>query len=176
MANNSIQVNATEIGCDINWDIFFSYWLYSSVVCSVASFAGNVLVILIVYKTKTLRTTTNYFIVNMAISDVFVPALDTLRITLLYRKDAPALTQTFFTILCRMLNFLTNLSYVMSMTSLVVITAHRFYAVVFPLRARLERRRARIVLLLSTWLIPIAVLFSISSVLFIQYGKQQLLF
>ena len=89
MANNSIQVNATEIGCDINWDIFLSYWLLSSVVCSVASFAGNVLVILIVYKTKTLRTTTNYFIVNMAISDVFVPALDTLRITLLYRKDAP---------------------------------------------------------------------------------------
>ena len=41
------------------------------------------------------------------------------------------------------------------MSSLVVITVYRFYAVVIFMRARLERRKTRIVILFSTWLLPI---------------------
>ena len=73
MAKNISQPNTTESECDV----ISKYWLYSTIVCSVLSFAGKVLVILTVCLTKTMRTT-NYFVLNMSVSDIFVPAMDLL--------------------------------------------------------------------------------------------------
>ena len=101
-----------------------------------------------------MRTTTNYFVVNMAFSDLFVPACDLLRYLLF-----PAVTQTLGTAMCKIIPFVINTSYGVSMSSLVVITVHRFYAVAFPMRARLESRRTRIMLLFCIWLLPIALCF-----------------
>ena len=157
MTNNSSHLNTTESGCGINWDTVNEYSFYFFIVCSVLSFVGNILVVLTVYKTKTLRTTTNVFVVNMALSDVFVPTWDLLRVGLLSRKDAPVLTQYLGNAFCKVIPFLINVSYGVSMLSLVVITVHRFYAVVFPMRARLESRKTRALLLLCTWLAPISV-------------------
>ena len=38
-------------------------------IISVAAFIGNILVFVTVYKTPSLRTSTNYYYVNMAVSD-----------------------------------------------------------------------------------------------------------
>ena len=156
MTSNSTQPNTTESGCDTNWDTVFKYWFYMSVMCSVASFVGNVLIILIICRIKTLRTTTNLFIVNMAISDVFVPVLDAVNLALIFGNDILASTTTLRTVLCKTVPFLFNTSYGVSMSSLAVITVYRFYAVAFPMRARVTRVRTRTILLLCTWLLPIA--------------------
>ena len=89
--------------------------------CSVASFVGNILIVLTVYKTKKLRTTTNLFIVDMAASDIILPALD----SFLHLRDGNRhLTQTLGTVLCKLLAFLVNNSYGVSMSNLVVITVY----------------------------------------------------
>ena len=155
MTNNSTQLNITESGCAISWDIS-QYWLYTFIVCSVASFVGNVLIILTVYKTKTLRTTTNYIIVSMAISDVFEPAFDLLILVLFIRDDAPVLKQNVGAAFCKISHFLLTTSYGVSMSSLVVITVQRFYAVTFPMRARFDHVKTRVVVLMCTWIGPIA--------------------
>ena len=141
---NSTQPTPSPSECDVNWDIIKDYLFYSSIVCSLLSFVGIILIILTVYLTKTLRTTTNYFIVNMAISDVFVPTLDMIHNVLFTHKDATIVTQMLDTTLCKIIPFLLNISYGVSMSSLVVITVHRFYAVVFPMMtAKLERAKTR---------------------------------
>ena len=154
MAKNISQPNTTESECDV----ISKYWLYSTIVCSVLSFAGKVLVILTVCLTKTMRTT-NYFVLNMSVSDIFVPAMDLLSYFLFFAKYATALPRTISLILCKIIPFVLNTSHGVSMSSLVVITVHRFYGVASPLRARLESGRTRNALLFCTWLMPIAVCF-----------------
>ena len=105
------------------------------------------------YKTKPLRTTTNYLVVNMAISDVFVPVMEFF-IRLPYSSE---FTEFLGTAVCTIFPFLVNTSYGMSLSSFVVITVYRFCAVVFPTRARVEDRKTRVLLLLGTWLLPIAI-------------------
>ena len=43
------------------------------------------------------------------------------------------------------------------MLSLIVITGHKFYAVAFPMRARVQSRRTCIILLLLIWVLPIVI-------------------
>ena len=52
------------------------------------------------------------------------------------------------------------------MFSLKVITVDRFYAVVFPMRARVQNIRTRVKLLICSWLIPTAMF---SPMLFFKY-------
>ena len=154
MTNNSTTTNATERGRDINHDFISEYWLYSNIVCNTASFVENILIILTIYKTKTLRTTTNYFVANMAISDVFVPVTEMLGDVLI---NLAVLRQVLSVALCKVFAYLSNTSYGVSISSLVVITVYRLYAVVLPMRARLQSSKTSVVLILCTWLLPTAV-------------------
>ena len=52
------------------WEVAIKILFY--VVTIVVSIVGNVLVIFIVWKNKRMRTTTNYYIVNLAVSDLMV--------------------------------------------------------------------------------------------------------
>jgi len=51
-----------------------SLWSLVLIVFPILTFFGNVLVILSVYKERSLRSATNYFIVNLAIADLLVAA------------------------------------------------------------------------------------------------------
>ena len=85
MEGNGTRLNETEVVCDINRNAVKRYWFYSSITCSLFSFAGNVLIILVFCTTKKLRTTTNCFIANMAISDLFVPVMNMIQ-CLVYQR------------------------------------------------------------------------------------------
>lgn len=52
------------------WEISLKILLYASII--IASVIGNTLVILVVIRNKRLQTTTNYYIVNLAISDMLI--------------------------------------------------------------------------------------------------------
>ena len=124
----------------------------------VVSLAGNILIGIIVYKEKALRTPINILIVNMATSDllfsiVCFPAL-------FVRLNAAShwlLSGPFGQALCRLRYFVTDVSIVVSVQSLVLIAVDRFVAVVFPLRPSLISSKRCRLFILVIWVVAMAV-------------------
>ena len=119
--------------------------------------AGNTVIGIIVCKTKTMRKPINFLIVNMAMSDLLVPIfLIPWDIQVLYINSwliGGPLGQA----LCKLVNFLPNVSSVVSIQSLVLIAVDRFGAVVFPLRPRVISSKLCPFFNLATWIIAMAV-------------------
>ena len=137
------------------------YILFTTAIAiiSSAAFMGNILVIISVYKTPLLRTSTNYYFVNMAVSDFLVSfttwplyLTDEIRGSLLQGLKGPS--GTFG---CKIGSYFRLVSQIVSILSLVLIAVDRFIATVFPLKAAtLITRKVRANLLFATWLIPLA--------------------
>ena len=124
----------------------------------VVSLAGNILIGIIVYKEKALRTPINILIVNMAISDlllsiIYFPA----RFVRLNTASHWLLSGPFGQVLCRLKYFVTDVSSVVSIQSLVLIAADRFVAVVFPLRPSLISSKRCRLFILVIWVVAMAV-------------------
>ena len=123
----------------------------------IVSLAGNTVIGIIVYKTKTMRKPINFFIVNMAMSDLLLPIFLLPReIQILYVDSWPIggpLGQTF----CKLSAFLPDVSTAVSIQSLVLIAVDRFGAVVFPLRSPLISSKLCPFFILATWIVAIAV-------------------
>ena len=124
----------------------------------IVSLAGNTVIGIIVYKTKTMRKPINFFIVNMAMSDLLFPIFRIPQnIQWLYSKSwliGGPLGQA----LCKLDNFLPSVSIAVSIQSLVLIAVDRFGAVVFPLRSPLISSKLCPFFILATWIIAMAVL------------------
>ncbi|ELU04187.1 hypothetical protein CAPTEDRAFT_77597, partial [Capitella teleta] len=119
------------------------------------SVAGNALVIWTVYSNKHMRTVTNYYIVNLATCDLMVAAF-VLPLKLL-EYAAPCSWQIFsHDALCAVLYFMLPVFVFASVLTLVAISLERFYAIVYPLNAKIisgKTRTRRIIA--STWIIAI---------------------
>ena len=139
--------------CTINEKTHFEY---RDIVTGLASFVGNILLIVVVYRSRTIRPSTDYFVVSMAASDILLPSLSFFDTIFVDRKDAGYLSQTTGAILCKFFVFFFYVSYGVSILSLVIITVYRFHAVVFPMHARVQSRRTCILLLFLTWVLAIA--------------------
>ena len=121
----------------------------------VVSLAGNTVIGIIVYKTKTMRKPINFFIVNMAMSDLlslifFIPE----KIQLLY-TDSWLIGGPLGQALCKLAPFLTDVSTAVSIQSLVLIAVGRFGAVVYPLRSPLISSKLCPFFILVTWIVAI---------------------
>ena len=118
----------------------------------VVSLAGNAAIGIIVYKAKTMRKPINFFIVNMAMSDLLMPIfLIPLDIQLLYTNSwliGGPLDQA----LCKLVIFLSVVSIVLSIQSLVLIAVGRFGAVVYPLRSPRISSKLCPFFILVTWI------------------------
>ena len=97
--------------------------------------AGNTVVEIIVYKTQTMRKPINFFIVNMAMSDLLYPIFVIPRIVTELYVDSWLIGGPFGQVLCKLVAFLTEVSSTVSFQSLVLIAVDRFGAVVFTLRS-----------------------------------------
>ena len=105
------------------------------------SLVGNILIVMVVCRDKAMRTTTNFMIVNMAISDLLVPVFAMPR----------AIVEIHFGILrwlvggplglalCKVTTFLQDISTAVSVQSLVLISFDRFHAVSNPLKAAMAK-------------------------------------
>ena len=94
----------------------------------VTSFSGNFLIVRVIYKMKTMRTTINFFIVNMAISDLLFPVfVFPLLLTEIYVSGFGPPGRT----ICLVLFQLQYISSWVSIQSLILIALDRFVAVVF---------------------------------------------
>ena len=123
----------------------------------ILSTAGNTVIGVIVYKTKTMRKPINFFIVNMAMSALLFPIFFIpWRVQTLY-IDSWLIGGPLGQSLCKLVTILPDMSSTVSIQSLVLIAVDRFGAVVFPLRSPLIRSTLCPFFILATWIVAIAV-------------------
>ena len=122
----------------------------------IVSLAGNTVIGIIVYKTKTMRKPINLLIVNMAMSDLLVPIF-------LIPRDIQRLYINSWLIggplgeaLCKLSNFLPSVSFAVSIQSLVLKAVDRFRAVVYPLRSPLISSKLCPFFILAIWIVALA--------------------
>ncbi len=123
----------------------------------VVSLAGNILIGIIVYKTKTMRKPINFFIVNMAMSDLLFPIFLIPRIITQLYIDSWLISGPLAQALCKLFPFLVNISFTVSIQSLVLIAVDRFGAVVFPLRPPLISLKLCHFFILATWIVAMVI-------------------
>lgn len=153
--NNSTDgpLNSSSAACSETVSAMFTMSLS---VISVAAFIGNILVATTFIKTQNLRTSTNYFIVNMAVSDLLGPFFN----WLLYAIEGMLTTnilinQPSANFVCKIGMYLRLMSQAVSVLSLVLISVDRFIAIVFPLKATVLNGKIRVILMSLSWIIPI---------------------
>lgn len=125
------------------------------------SLVGNTLVIVVVYKNKNLCKSINYFVFNMAASDLLM-SLTIMPVKIVeivtgsgaFMVDNPLLVGN---VLCKLCYFLPDASVVVSIESLVLIAIDRFIAVVYPLKTTLITSKLRLTCILCTWIVAVAV-------------------
>ena len=123
----------------------------------ILSMAGNTLIGIIVYKTTTMRKPINFFIVNMAMSDLFYPIIIIPKVIQTLYTDSWLVGGPLGQAFCKLVYFLPGLSSDVSIQSLVLIAVDRFGAVVFPLRSPLISSKLCPFFILATWVVAIAV-------------------
>jgi len=124
-------------------------------IIGMAALIGNALVIIIVCETPSLRTSTNCYYVNVAVSD-FLSSLATFPLYLtdeIITTTGSLLEGSLATFGCKVGVYFRMVSSIVSILSLVLIAVDRFIGIVFPLKAVLITRKIRIASLISTWLI-----------------------
>ena len=124
----------------------------------VVSLVGNSLIVLIVSKTPTLRKPTNMLIANMAMSDLLYPMFSFPVFLAQVHAGSWPIGGTLGQAWCKIYHFLTDVSTLISIQSLVLITVDRFVAVVVPLRSPLITRKLCPFFIVATWIVAVAVL------------------
>lgn len=127
---------------------------------SVLAIVGNVLVTMAFLMKASLRTSTNYFIVNMTVSDL----LSALTTWPLYASEGmlsgkSSIEGSMATFVCKLGMYSRAVSQAVSVLSLVLIVVERFVAIVHPFRVTVLTTRLRVVLLLITWILPLSIIF-----------------
>ncbi|XP_075210864.1 tachykinin-like peptides receptor 86C [Lycorma delicatula] len=114
------------------WSVLFGSML-------LVSTTGNATVIWIVLAHRRMRTVTNYFLVNLSLSDLLMSLLNCIfNFIFMVNSHWP-----FGTAYCTINNFVANVTVAASVFTLVAITLDRFMAIMRPLHHRTSRRRAR---------------------------------
>ena len=159
-----LSMNSTVNGSSGSWSCFdqlnSTAWKIGGTVAYcltiIVSLAANSLIVMIVYKTPNLRKPINYFIANMASSDLLLP------ISWIPWYLSHLHTNSFLIggqlgqALCKLVPFLVAVSYTVSIQNLILIAVDRFGAVVFPLRSPLIRSKLCPFFILITWIVAVA--------------------
>ena len=123
----------------------------------VVSLTGNIFIVTIVCKTKTMRKPINFMMVNMAMSDLLFPIVLFPKIVAGMYFDSWMISGPLGKALCKLVRFLPDASSAVSIQSLVLIAVDRFGAVVFPLRSPLISSKLCPYFILATWVAAIAI-------------------
>ena len=122
----------------------------------IVALAANSLIVIIVYKTPNLRKPMNYFIANMASSDLLYPIFwIPWYLSHLHTNSFP-IGGKVGQALCKLVHFFSDVSFVVSVQNLILIAVDRFGAVVFPLRSPLIRSKLCPCFILATWIVAVA--------------------
>ncbi|XP_050030738.1 trissin receptor-like [Dermacentor andersoni] len=124
---------------------------YSMVFC--CCFFGNLLVIGVVITNRRMRTTTNFFLTNLAVADLCVAMFCVYQNLFFYLTPQWVLGD----FLCRMYFFVHGLSYTASILILTVICAERYLAIVHPMLNKQVVTMTRLrVTIVTVWFVSAA--------------------
>lgn len=128
-------------------------------IVSLLGIVGNAIVCYIVLGHARMRTVTNYFIVNLAVSDLSMAVMCvtfTLYATLY-------MTWPFGTIMCHLVYYVQNVSVSVSIFTLVAIGLDRYVAIIYPLKPRMTGTET-VMIILVIW--TVSCLFALPAALF----------
>uniref|UniRef100_A0A3Q2DM67 Neuropeptide FF receptor 1 n=1 Tax=Cyprinodon variegatus TaxID=28743 RepID=A0A3Q2DM67_CYPVA len=114
---------------------------------------GNILVCLIVVENRCMRTVTNLFILNLAVSDLLV-GIFCIPTTLV---DNLITGWPFSNTVCKMSGFVQGVSVSASVFTLVAIAVERFRCIVYPLQPKLTLLVAKVAIV-SIWVLAVAIM------------------
>ena len=142
------QLNSTawKIGGTVTYCLFI-----------IVSMAANSFIVMIVYKKPKLRKPINYFIANMASSDLLFPIFSIPWNLSHLHTNSWLIGGQLGQALCKLLPFFGNVSFVVSIQNLILIAVDRFGAVVFPLRSPLIRSKLCPFFILATWIVAVPI-------------------
>lgn len=132
--------------------------IFQAIACSfifLTATLGNTMVVIVVYKERRMRTTVNFLIVNMALSDFLCSMLVIPRIlTELYTyPDAWLITGTAGLTFCKAVRFFQDVTVAVSLLSLLMIAVERYYAISCPVVADPIPRKRCALMIAFTWLV-----------------------
>ena len=123
----------------------------------VVSLVGNCFIGTIFYKTRAMRTPVNFYIVNMAMSDLLYPIFFIPAAITAIHTEAWLIGGSIGEASCKIFgSFIASVSSAVSIQSLVLIAVDRFRAVMFPLRSPLINSKLCPYVILVTWVVAIA--------------------
>ncbi|CAM1332014.1 Uncharacterised protein g10745 [Pycnogonum litorale] len=143
-----------------------------AVICSVCvlttlvAIFGNVTLIVIVSVTKTLRNCTNFFIINMAVSDMLL----VLCCTPMYIVSYSHQQYIMGSVACKIQPLLEVCFMLASGLSIVVISIDRLYGIVYPFSPKLSDRFG-ILIIIMIWILSFA--FALPQIWLRKYGERQ---
>ena len=159
----NLSMNSTANGSSGFWSCsnYFTEWKIAGTVAFcliiIVSLIANSLIVILVCKTPNLRKPINYFIANMASSDLLNPIfLIPWNLSFLHTSSF-LISGKLGQALCKFLPFIISVSFVVSIQNLILIAVDRFGAVVFPLRSPLIRSKLCPFFILATWIVAVAV-------------------
>ncbi|XP_015277856.1 PREDICTED: neuropeptide FF receptor 1 [Gekko japonicus] len=129
--------------------MFIIAYVFIFFICMV----GNMLVCFIVLKNRQMRTVTNIFILNLAISDVLV-GIFCMPTTLV---DNLITGWPFDIVMCKMSGLVQGMSVSASVFTLVAIAVERFRCIVYPFRQKLTLRKA-LVTIAIIWILALIIM------------------
>ncbi|XP_030576063.1 substance-K receptor [Archocentrus centrarchus] len=156
----SMTTEWLEDGNETTWNQFqqpdwqVALWAIAYSLIILVSITGNVTVIWIILAHRRMRTVTNYFIVNLAFSDVSMASFNTL-FNFVY-----ALHNDWYFGLgyCRFQNFFPITAMFSSIYSMAAIAVDRYMAIIHPLKPRLSSTSTKVVIALI-WIVAVSLAF-----------------
>ena len=136
----------------------------------VVSLIGNSMVVAVVLKNPRMRTTVNYYIVNLAIADLLITFYMPRVISIALFGYEWVVGGTAGYVFCKLSILLNQTPIIVSTFTVVAISFDRFNAVVFPLRTFVSSRLCKVILL-CTWLVALA--FRLPSVYAVQLMTEE---
>ena len=159
-----LSMNSTANGSSGSWNCFdqlnsTALKIGGTVTCClifIVSLVANSLIVMIVYKTPNLRKPINYFIANMASSDLLFPIFTIPRNMSQLHTTSLLIGGPLGQAFCKLVPFFGEVSIVVSIQNLILIAVDRFGAVVFLLRSPLIRSKRCPFFILTTWIVAVA--------------------
>ncbi|CAH1792483.1 unnamed protein product [Owenia fusiformis] len=139
----------------IDWVRIVFIVLYSMIIT--LSVLGNIMVIWTVWRNKHMQTVTNYYIVNLAVSDLLVSAF--VMPLKLVEYVAPCKLHVFSEdAMCSVVSFVLPVFVFASVLTLVAISIERYYSIIYPLNAYTIHTKSKTrKILAATWIVPLIV-------------------
>uniref|UniRef100_A0A6I8N5Z4 KISS1 receptor n=1 Tax=Ornithorhynchus anatinus TaxID=9258 RepID=A0A6I8N5Z4_ORNAN len=118
-------------------------------VLMVVGLAGNSLVIYVISKQKQMRTVTNFYIANLATTDIIFLVCCVPFTAMLY----PLPSWIFGEFMCKFVNYIQQVSVQATCATLTAMSVDRWYVTVFPLRSLRQRTpRVAVAVSLGIWI------------------------